>query len=157
MPARWASKAMVRHVDFLPGALGSHGRFQAGEGQVFMLWKGLSGCLVWETGGARGIWTRAGTTERVGGRPRRGEGEEAAGARHPLPLSRGSHRPRAAPGFWRALRPLRRRSLPPCSRRSRSGSAAPLPGSSSPRDLSLAHPPACPGGPGMRNLVQEIP
>ena len=33
-----------------------------------MPWKGVSGCLVWETGGARGIETRLGTTERVGDR-----------------------------------------------------------------------------------------
>ena len=33
-----------------------------------MPWKGVSGCLVWETGGAGGIETRLGTTERDGDR-----------------------------------------------------------------------------------------
>lgn len=33
-----------------------------------MPWKGVSGCLVWETGGAGAIETRLGTTERVGDR-----------------------------------------------------------------------------------------
>lgn len=63
----------------------------------------------------------------------------------PCPFPGDAHRPRAAPGFWRAPHPRRRHSPPPCSRRSRSGPAGPPPGSSSPPGLFSAHSPACPG------------
>lgn len=127
-----------------------------------VLWSELSGRFAWETGGGWGWgW---GWGRHPGGRgdhpdqdedPRSGKGCRrgcvGVRARRPLvpgspcPSPRDAHRPRAAPGFWRAPRPQQRRSPPPCSRRSRSGPAEPPPGSSSPQDLFSARPPACPG------------
>ena len=50
-PVEWVLKAGVKHVGFVPRGLGSY----AGSRQEKIRcipWKGVSGCLVWETGGA---------------------------------------------------------------------------------------------------------
>lgn len=49
-PAEWVLKAGVKHVGFVPRGLGSYTGSRQ-EKIRRMPWKGVSGCLVWETQG----------------------------------------------------------------------------------------------------------